>query len=58
MATELTRITFAVTQEMKPLLLNAKKEWFYDCSQSDMIRKLVPAGLNALDKRTPKSEAQ
>lgn len=58
MATELTRITFAVTQEMKPLLLNAKKEWFYDCSQSDMIRKLVLAGLNALDKRTPKKEAQ
>lgn len=58
MAIELTRITFAVTQDMKPLLRNAKKEWFYDCSQSDMIHKLVLAGLNAIDKKETKKEAQ
>lgn len=48
MATALTRLTFVVTKEMEPLLVNAKKNWFYDRTQSDMIRELVLAGLAAL----------
>ena len=51
MATELTRLTFVVTKEMEPLLANAKKDWFYDRTQSDMIRELVLAGLETLDKK-------
>ena len=41
MATALTRLTFVVTKEMEPLLANAKKNQFYDRTQSDMIRELV-----------------
>lgn len=48
MATELKRLTFVVTQEMEPLLANAKKEFYYDRTQSDMIRELLLAGLNAV----------
>ena len=50
MATELKRLTFVVTQEMEPLLANAKKELFYDRTQSDMIRTLLMAGLNTIEE--------
>lgn len=57
MATELKRLTFVVTQEMEPLLANAKKEFFYDRTQSDMIRELLMAGLNAVgNKATEKND--
>lgn len=52
MATALTRLTFVVTKEMEPLLANAKKNWFYDRTQSDMIRELVLAGLETLDENS------
>lgn len=48
MATELKRMTFVVTPDMEPLLERMKKELFYNCSQSEMIRTLVEAGLSAL----------
>lgn len=51
MATALKRLTFVVTKEMEPLLANAKKNQFYDHTQSDMIRELVLAGLDALDEK-------
>jgi|GEM_PF-830201 len=51
MATEMKRLTFAVTKEMEALLNRAKKDIFYDKNQSDMIRELVMAGLNAMDKK-------
>ena len=41
MATTLNRLTFAVTKEMEPLLDNAKKSQFYNCTQSEMIRELL-----------------
>lgn len=56
MATGLKRMTFAVTQEMEPILNRAKKELFYDRTQSDMIRKLVMAGLDAIDEKTVKEK--
>ena len=43
---------------MEPLLSGAKKKWFYDRAQSDMIRELVLAGLNALDEDPEKQAAQ
>lgn len=46
---ELKRMTFVVPQEMEALLANAKKEFFYDKNQSDMIRALLMAGLNAIE---------
>lgn len=49
MATELKRLTFVVTQDMEPLLAKVKKEFFYDKTQSDMIRELLMAGLNAIE---------
>ena len=51
MTTGLTRLTFVVTEDMKPLLAQAKKDLFYDRSQSDMIRELVRAGLNVMDEK-------
>ena len=47
MATELKRITFAVTPDMKKQMDEAKKI-FYNTTQSEMIRTLVTAGLAAL----------
>ena len=43
---------------MEPLLSGAKKKWFYDRTQSDMIRELVLAGLNVLDEDPEKQAAQ
>lgn len=48
MATELKRITFVVTPEMESSLNSIKKEMFFNCTQSDMIRKLVSVGLMTL----------
>lgn len=45
------RLTIVVTQEMEALLTNAKKEYFYDKNQSDMIRELILAGLDAVEDR-------
>ena len=56
MATTLTRLTFVVTKEMEPLLANAKKNLFYDRTQSDMIRELVLAGLKALGEKEAKEK--
>lgn len=41
------RMTFTATPEVKALLDQAKKELFYDCTQSQMIRTLTSAGLRA-----------
>ncbi len=49
MDTELKRLTFTVTEEIGPLLDRTKKNFFYDRNRSDMIRKLIVAGLNTLD---------
>lgn len=47
MATELKRMTFVVTPEIESLLDGIKQDKFYNCSQSEMIRTLVEAGLKA-----------
>lgn len=54
MATEMKRLTFAVTKEMEPLLDRAKKDLFYNRTHSDMIRELVMAGLEILDEKAVK----
>ncbi len=51
MASKLKRLTFVVTQEMEPVLNRAKKEFFYDRTQSEMIRSLVMAGLNTYENK-------
>lgn len=51
MASKLKRITFVVTPEMEPLLDSMKKEKFYNCSQSEMIRTLVERGLKTSQKK-------
>ena len=56
MATGLTRLTFTVPKEMEPLLARAKKDIFYDCTQSHMIRELLMAGLNVLDEKAAKEK--
>lgn len=56
MATNLSRLTFVVTEEMEPLLASAKKERFYDRTRSDMIRELILTGLEALDKQGPEQK--
>ncbi len=48
MPTKLKRLTFVVTPEMELLLDGIKKEMFYNCSQSEMIRTLVEEGWNAI----------
>lgn len=48
MATKLKRLTFVVTPEMELMLDGIKKDIFYNCSQSEMIRTLVEEGWNAI----------
>lgn len=47
MATELKRLTFVVTPEMEEPLRSIKKEFYFDKTQSEMIRDLVNAGVRA-----------
>ncbi len=46
-SSSMKRMTFAATPEIEALLDQAKKELFYDCTQSQMIRALTAAGLQA-----------
>lgn len=57
MGSDLKRITFVVTPEIKPQLDRMKKEKFYNCSQSEMIRTLIEEGLKTCqdDKECIKS---
>lgn len=50
MATELRRLTFVVTPDMEPLMDKAK-QLFYNRTQSDMIRTLIMAGLDAMEEQ-------
>ena len=50
------RLTFVVTEEMKPLLAQLKREYFYDRTKSEMIRELVMAGLDALNEEAERDE--
>lgn len=52
MAAEPKRLTLVVTEDMELLLARAKKELFYDKTQSEMIRELLAAGLDAVKDRT------
>lgn len=47
MINELKKLTFVITPEMEILLNRFKKERFYNCSQSEMIRTLVEIGYDA-----------
>lgn len=49
MSTKLKRVTFTITAEIEASLKLLKKERFYDCSQSEMIRTLVSAGVKSLE---------
>ena len=55
MATELKRMTFAVTPDMEELMDEAKR-MFYDSTQSEMIRSLIVAGLKALKAEKEESK--
>ncbi len=55
MATELKRMTFAVTPDIEELMDEAKR-MFYDSTQSEMIRALIVAGLTALKTEKKASE--
>lgn len=48
MANKQKKMTFAVTPEMAPLLEEIKKEMFYNCTQSEMIRTLVEEGWDTI----------
>ena len=55
MASRLKRLTFVVTPEMEPLLDEIKREMFYNCSQSEMIRTLIEEGWNALKEENQRN---
>lgn len=58
MASKLKRLTFVVTPEMELLLDGIKKDMFYNCSQSEMIRTLVEEGWNAIKDRNQHDSAK
>ena len=55
MASKLKRMTFVLTLEMEPFLDGIKKEMFYNCSRSEMIRALVDAGLTAMQNENQRN---
>lgn len=42
------RLSFTITPDMEPRFNGLKKEVFYNCTRSEMIRALVEAGLNSI----------
>ncbi|MFV0626442.1 MAG: hypothetical protein ACK5N8_03730 [Alphaproteobacteria bacterium] len=56
MATNLTRMTFTITEEMEAPLDKFKKEMFYDRNNSEMIRELIMAGMRAMDEKAAKGK--
>ncbi len=50
MIPKIKRMTFSVTPEMEPVMDRAK-QLFYNHTQSDMIRTLILAGLDATEAR-------
>ena len=48
MESKFKRMTFVITSEMEMSLDRMKKEMFYNCSRSEMIRTLVRKGLNVI----------
>lgn len=57
MGTELKRLTFVIPPDMELMLDGMKKEIFYNCSQSEMIRTLLTAGLDSLKTGQSSSES-
>lgn len=58
MATEMKRMTISITKEMEPLLDKVKKNLFYDRSHSEMIREIIMAGLEVIDKKEEKNKVE
>ena len=54
MENSLRRLTLVVPEELDVRLDEMKKEVFYNCSRSEMIRALIVEGLNTLDNSTEK----
>lgn len=48
MATKLKRFTISVTPNMEVGLDSVKKEYFYNTTQTEMIRELIIRGLDTL----------
>lgn len=45
------KLTVAVTKEMEQQLAEAKKNWFLDRTQADMLIELIRAGLDSVNKK-------
>ena len=55
MATELKRLTITIPEDLESALDKVKQERFYNDSQSEMIRQLIVAGLEARKEAEEKS---
>lgn len=58
MNAEQKRITVLIPSNIEAPLDSFKKEFFYDCTQSDMIRELVSAGIQAVKAEKAAKEQQ
>ena len=58
MASKHKRLTFVITPEIESSLDGMKKEIFYNCSHSEMIRTLLAEGLNAIKEKQRDSTKQ
>ncbi len=52
------RMTFAIAPDMEAPLDSIKKEFFYACTRSEMIRELVSAGMRAMKAEKAEKEKQ
>ena len=56
MGNETKRMTLVIPEDLEQSLDKMKKEYFYNCSRSEMIRTLITEGLNSI-KHSAKESA-
>lgn len=54
MATGSKKLTFAITPDMEAPLDSIKREFFYNSTQSEMMRELISAGVRAMKEEKEK----
>ena len=54
MGKKFTGLTILVPEDIELLLANAREKLFHDCTQTEMICKLILTGLEAFDEEVAK----
>jgi len=58
MSVQSKRVTFVITPEIDEQMKDMKREVYFDCTRSEMIRELVAAGVHACRLEKDSSEIE